>query len=126
MARMTRTERIQNMLPDNYRVFTYSPGDGQTRYKFVDINEEPKAHSYFAASGVTTVLGAKAAEDFADSLHSGFKYKIVRFSEKGKQRVIKRGLTLEQAQAHCSNPLTHGHDKRRGRWFDGYTIDAGR
>ena len=42
-------------------------------------------------------------------------YRIVRFRFKGKRRVIKRGLTLEQAQAHCSSDDTKGDG-----WFDGY------
>lgn len=45
-------------------------------------------------------------------------YKIIRFyQERYKQsRVIKRGLTLEQAQAHCNNPAT----EKAGVWFDGF------
>lgn len=45
-------------------------------------------------------------------------------------RVIKRGLTLEQAQAHCRDPETSSttctkpagkrRTKRFGPWFDGY------
>jgi hypothetical protein len=42
-------------------------------------------------------------------------YKIIRFSFKGNNRVIKRGLTLEQAQEHCSKDSTSGEG-----WFDGY------
>jgi hypothetical protein len=58
-------------------------------------------------------------------------YKIVRFYEQGGHRVIKRGLTLEEAQAHCQDPetssstATNAAAKRRtrrlGNWFDGYT-----
>lgn len=42
-------------------------------------------------------------------------YDIVRFRQNGKQRIIRRGLTLEEAQAHCTNPKTRGED-----WFDGF------
>ena len=46
-------------------------------------------------------------------------YKIVRFRYNGATRVIKRGLTLEEAQAHCRRPDTRGPD-----WFDGYTEES--
>lgn len=42
-------------------------------------------------------------------------YKIVRFRFKGNKRTIKRGLTLEEAQAHCQRADTSGPG-----WFDGY------
>ncbi len=58
-------------------------------------------------------------------------YKIVRSYFKGGKRTIKRGLTLEEAQAHCKDPETSSRTcmkaahKRRtevhGPWFDGYT-----
>jgi len=58
-------------------------------------------------------------------------YKIIRFffNDYGK-RTIKRGLTLEEAQAHCRDPETSSSTAtspaavRRtesvGPWFDGY------
>jgi len=59
------------------------------------------------------------------------KYKIVRHYFKGGKRTIETGLTLEQAQAHCSDPETSSRTctkaagkrrtKRMGAWFDGYT-----
>ncbi len=42
-------------------------------------------------------------------------YKIIRFRFKGKNRVIKRNLTLQEAQAHCRRDDTRGDG-----WFDGY------
>jgi len=47
------------------------------------------------------------------------KYMIVRFYRKeGKQnKIMKTGLTLEQAQEHCNDPKT----RKEGVWFDGYT-----
>jgi len=49
-------------------------------------------------------------------------YKIVRFRFEGRPRTMSRGLSLEQAQRHCSSPATHKYD-RKGNvvWFDGYT-----
>lgn len=42
-------------------------------------------------------------------------YKVVRFRFKGRKSVVKTGLSLEQAQAHCNDESTHGEG-----WFDGY------
>lgn len=59
-------------------------------------------------------------------------YKIIRYYAKKDKpnEVIKTGLTLTQAQEHCSNPETSSHTaeskaaKNRtiffGEWFDGY------
>ncbi len=61
-------------------------------------------------------------------------YKIVRMYQRDSsrrfQRTIKRDLTLEQAQAHCSDPETSSSTAtnsiagritaERGPWFDGY------
>ena len=60
-------------------------------------------------------------------------YKIVRQyqSDHTRSRTITTGLTLEQAQAHCSDPETSSSTctksdrkritKRNGPWFDSYT-----
>ena len=58
------------------------------------------------------------------------KFKIVRMYFKGGKRVIERGLTLKEAQAHCQDPETSSstctksagrrRTKLHGAWFDGY------
>ena len=45
-------------------------------------------------------------------------YRIVRYRQDGENEVLVRGLTLEQAQAHCNREDTSGEG-----WFDGYTED---
>lgn len=63
-------------------------------------------------------------------------YDVVRFFrdwEDGNGMLIDSGLTLEEAQAHCSDPesssvtATSESGKRltdaRGPWFDGYGIE---
>ena len=50
-------------------------------------------------------------------------YKIVRFcfdeNSPDHRRVIRTGLTLEEAQDHCNDPDTHGDG-----WFDGYEEES--
>ena len=58
-------------------------------------------------------------------------YKIVRMYFKGGKRTIATGLTLEQAQRHCSDKETSSstctgaraqrRTATRGPWFDGYS-----
>ena len=49
-------------------------------------------------------------------------YKVVRFDVNLENRVIKTGLTLEQAQEHCSREDTHEKTLDGNvLWFDGYT-----
>ena len=59
-----------------------------------------------------------------------YHYYIVRFYQRGGHRIIKTGLTLAEAQEHCSNPETSSSTatsaasrritRRNGPWFDGY------
>jgi hypothetical protein len=46
------------------------------------------------------------------------KYKIIRFYQDSKKvsKVIKRNLTLKEAQTWCKREDTH----KVGVWFDGY------
>jgi len=68
----------------------------------------------------TYSVGELGAEpDWVDE-DPGKLYKIVRFfrdPDKDSYTVLD-GLTLEEAQAHCSREDTH--DTKEG-WFDGYT-----
>jgi len=55
-------------------------------------------------------------------------YTIYRFYADGRnRRLMRKGLTLRQAQEHCSDPETSSKTatKKRGgcncEWFDGYT-----
>lgn len=43
-------------------------------------------------------------------------YKILRHKFKQPTEVVKTGLTLDEAIAHCENPTTRGEG-----WFDGWT-----
>lgn len=60
-------------------------------------------------------------------------YKIIRMYFQGGNRVIKRGLTLAEAQEHCRNPETSSQTcvkarnvlrtQVKGPWFDSYDED---
>lgn len=62
-------------------------------------------------------------------------YKIIRNYKNAdiRPRIIKTGLTLEEARAHCSDPETssrtattpsaRAHTQARGPWFDGYDLE---
>lgn len=58
-------------------------------------------------------------------------YKVIRmFRDSSKRMIIKTGLTLKEAQAHCKDPETSSSTatgiveltltKNFGPWFDGY------
>lgn len=61
----------------------------------------------------------------------GKTYAIYRYySKEGRPaRLMRRGLTLKQAQEHCNDPETSSKTAKRGRggatcdWFDGYTTE---
>ena len=61
-------------------------------------------------------------------------YKIVRFYQSSKQRdtILKTGLSLAEAEAHCksdeASSATCSEDKAyqlrtKGAWFEGYTAE---
>ncbi len=58
-------------------------------------------------------------------------YRIIRFYKNSyRRRTMARGLTLAEAQAHCSDPESSSSTctsaasnrvtRRNGDWFDGY------
>lgn len=53
-------------------------------------------------------------------------YTITRMYFNGERELIKSGVTLEEAQEHCSDPETSSSTASnpvldaRGHWFDGY------
>jgi hypothetical protein len=49
-------------------------------------------------------------------------YNVVRFHESKSRSIIKRGVTLVEAQAHCADPATSTSmcATSTRRWFDGY------
>ena len=49
-------------------------------------------------------------------------YSIVRYYARARQknRIMRKGLDLTQAQEHCSDPLT----QKAHVWFDGYTREC--
>jgi hypothetical protein len=53
-------------------------------------------------------------------------YRIIRFRQNGKRRVVRNNVTLTDAQAHCDDDKTKGGDYARGTaWFDGYDYMPG-
>jgi hypothetical protein len=57
------------------------------------------------------------------------KYKVIRFSFKGRRRVVRRNLTLDQAQSICRSPesssrTAQGVSPKASPWFYGYERDA--
>ena len=51
-------------------------------------------------------------------------YDVVRFHADERhpdhRKVIRRDLTLEEAQEHCNDPATRSADDEGVVWFDGY------
>lgn len=47
-------------------------------------------------------------------------YRIIRFYKNGRNKTVRRNVTLAEAQAHCSR-----HVRRAGVWFDGYDYMRG-
>lgn len=68
--------------------------------------------------------------DFEAAMEARKRFDIVRMYFRGGRRIIARGLTLAEAQAHCSSPETSSstatsaaarrRTARLGAWFDGY------
>lgn len=63
----TRLDKLRAELPPGYAIYTYSPGDGVTRYRFFE--NAPPGQDYFGPNnGIYTALGYAEAETFASGL----------------------------------------------------------
>lgn len=57
-------------------------------------------------------------------------YDIVRFYQRHEREIVRRNVTLAEAQAHCNDPETSSstctsaeglqRTREKGPWFDGY------
>ena len=48
------------------------------------------------------------------------RYKVYRYFNSGRKKLMRRGLTLADARAWCSREDTH----KAGSWFDGFTKEG--
>jgi hypothetical protein len=46
-------------------------------------------------------------------------YNVVRFAQAGGRRIIKRNVTLKEAQEICNDPETSSHTARKPQGCDG-------
>jgi hypothetical protein len=105
---------------------------------------EPENHqpTHIARALALAGVGPEMAADTArrlgwtdpPSLEAVRCYRIVRFYQQAQpsRRIIRRGLTLAEAQAHCCDPETSSNTcessegkartARMGPWFDGYEV----
>ncbi len=72
--------------------------------------EEGDEDEYFQPE--TPEQRRQATEDYQKT------YKIIRYTQGDSKEVRRTGLTLAEAQAHCSDPSTKGEG-----WFDGWTAE---
>lgn len=63
----TKVQQLEEMLPKGYTFATWSPGDGQTRYRF--FHNAPANQTYSGPrNGIFTALGFKEALAYAAGL----------------------------------------------------------
>lgn len=46
-------------------------------------------------------------------------YHVIRFSQGGKSMIVKRNVTLEEAQRICNDPETSSHTARKPKGCEG-------
>lgn len=85
----TRLDRLRASLPPGYSVYTHSPGDGVTRYRF--FRNAPPYQDYFGPdNGIHTALGFKQAEIFAAGLMNEPAGRTRSQSRRAPRRAHKR------------------------------------
>ena len=67
-----------------------------------------------------TIKDEHADENYTPEERTLGIYRIIRFRRNGNPRTIRNGVTLQEAQIHCSDEKTHGEG-----WFDGYDLMKG-
>lgn len=85
---------------------------------------------YFVLWFCHSIVRSNTGEFAMSKTKAKTTYKIVRNFMHCDNKVIKRGLTLAQAQTHCSDPETSSKTatseeavkltRENGPWFDGY------
>ena len=95
----TRLDKLRADLPPGYAVYTYSPGDGVTRYRFFE-NAKPSQDYFGPDNGIYTALGYAEAEAFASGLANqydprGASYRRANETRRGSCAPFRRSTDLD-------------------------------
>ena len=108
-ANPTRLETLAAILaPIGYSVDTWSPGDGQTRYRFFNHARGDYFADHGSSACVTTVLGYGAAQDMAYALRAACGPLLRDLDENGGlalglSQPVRRTLASRHAHATQSD-----------------------
>lgn len=94
-----------------------------TRRVCAECGEPKKAHetgAYCNQDKPEATPDKHSDDQYTDEERTLRIYRIIRFRRNGGPRTTRNGLTLQEAQRHCSDPKTSGNN-----WFDGYDLMEG-